>query len=452
MPAPVTDAQARAALAAVIAHGSLRSAARALGMPHSTLQSHVDRARARWPDEWEAAKEAAAATSKPAQAADRRAAKPAPKPAPAADRRAAKPAPKPAPTLNENVELTGLRARSLQLQAQLKEAHRELDSRGATIRAYLGLRNDTPKSPAWASPRVATDSPGVPIFLWSDWHVGETVDPLQVYGVNAYDAAITDARIERLVRRSIFLAKKRERWNDCGGAVIMLDGDFVSGWQHEELVATDWCTPLQAVRFVSSRLVWALERMRETFGKLHIICTPGNHGRLNRRPPAKIAAYSAYDWLIYGFLADTLGKKSGYTFIIPGEGDHVVTVAGTRYLVMHGHELGVKGGDGLIGAIGPIMRGRQKSGRSNASLGRDFDVLVLGHFHQSLWLPGQGLIVNNTSKGYDEYAKREKYVATTPSQTMWWSSPKFGPTMPVEVFVEDPRALAGLTNTKIGAA
>jgi hypothetical protein len=38
-------------------------------------------------------------------------------------------------------------------------------------------------------------------------------------------------------------------------------------------------------------------------------------------------------------------------------------VYGVRFLLNHGDMLGVKGGDGIIGAIGPIMRGEQHNDR-----------------------------------------------------------------------------------------
>src|SRR5260370_4938782 len=75
-------------------------------------------------------------------------------------------------------------------------------------------------------------------------------------------------------------------------------------------------------------------------------------------------------------------------------------VYGLRFLLNHGDMLGVKGGDGIIGAIVPIMRGEIKKSGQSAALGLEYDINIMGHWHQELMLPRA--IVCNTLKGFDE--------------------------------------------------
>jgi predicted phosphodiesterase len=58
-----------------------------------------------------------------------------------------------------------------------------------------------------------------------------------------------------------------------------------------------------------------------------------------------------------------------------------------RFLLNHGDMLGVKGGDGIIGAIGPIMRGEIKKSGQSAVLGLEYDINIMGHWHQELLPP-----------------------------------------------------------------
>src|SRR5262249_43643226 len=112
----------------------------------------------------------------------------------------------------------------------------------------------------------------------------------------------------------------------------------------------------------------------------------------------------------------------------------------------HGDLLGVKGGDGIIGALGPIMRGALKTSRSEAQIDREFDTLVIGHWHQYLTLPG--LIVNNSLKGYDEFARlalRAPY--SRPSQALWFSHPEHGITAHWQVYLDKQRLATD--NTKL---
>lgn len=350
--------------------------------------------------------------------------------------------PVPEPTIDDRIAATRLRDDRSGLRRQLDEAHREIAEWRASARHSAGLREQPPDGMKWPAAKAQaakkSGSLGVPCFLWSDWHIGETVFADQMHGVNRYDRETAEARVGKLAERCALLATSHHAKPDLDRAVLFLDGDFVSGWQHDEHVATDWCTPLEAVRHACSYLRAAIERLLGIFGNILVVCCTGNHGRLfHRRPPAKIQTHQSFDWLIYGFLEDLFAKQPRLKFATPNTGDFLVEVEGTRYLAMHGHELGVRGGDALIGLIGPMVRGRLKVGRSQASYGRDFDVLVLGHFHDPVWLPAQGIVVNNSLVGFNEYAMKSQYVATTPAQMMWWTDPKWGPASPMQVFVED---------------
>ena len=111
---------------------------------------------------------------------------------------------------------------------------------------------------------------------------------------------------------------------------------------------------------------------------------------------------------------------------------------GHRFLLTHGDNLGVKGGDGIIGAIGPIARGTMKIGRSQAVVGQDFDTVILGHWHT--YIPrGEAapVAVNGTLKGFDEFAHiflRVPY--SQPSQALLFVNADHGITAQWEMFLE----------------
>jgi len=112
-------------------------------------------------------------------------------------------------------------------------------------------------------------------------------------------------------------------------------------------------------------------------------------------------------------------------------------VYGQRYLAMHGDHMGVRGGDGIIGALGPIARGEVKVGKQAAAVGRDFDRLLIGHWHQEITLPR--VVVANTLKGFDEYAKDAlRAPPSTPSQPLWFVHPNRPQTSYWNIMVEEP--------------
>jgi hypothetical protein len=149
----------------------------------------------------------------------------------------------------------------------------------------------------------------------------------------------------------------------------------------------------------------------------------------------KERVFTSHEWNVYCGVARHFRKTKHVQFCIPETADCAFNLFGHRYLLTHGDSLGTKGGDGIIGALGPIMRGTLKTHRSEAQIGRDFDTLLIGHWHQYLTLPG--LIVNNSLKGYDEYAHlvlRAPY--SRPSQALWFTHPEHGITAHWQIYLE----------------
>jgi hypothetical protein len=212
---------------------------------------------------------------------------------------------------------------------------------------------------------------------------------------------------------------------------------MVSGGIHPELAKTDEEEILPTVLSVVDVLIWAFESLIGEFGNVFVPCAAGNHGRQTHKPEFKRYVFKNYDWFISQLIARHFRGRKEIVFSIPAENEVHYRVFSKRYLAMHGDMLGVRGGDGIIGSIGPIMRGAMKVGKQQSVIGRDFDTLLIGHFHQSLWLPG--IIVNNTLKGWDEYAKNSlRAPPSTPSQSLWLEHPRWGRTAMREVLLEDP--------------
>ena len=86
----------------------------------------------------------------------------------------------------------------------------------------------------------------------------------------------------------------------------------------------------------------------------------------------------------------------------------------TRFFLTHGDNLGTNGGDGIIGLLGPVMRGDFKIRNIQGAIGNPYDVMVIGHWHQYMALPK--LIVNGSLKGYDEYANLKLRTRPEPPQ------------------------------------
>jgi len=330
-----------------------------------------------------------------------------------------------------------------QLKRDLTAAQKEADKAERVAKELYDFGQRPVDPPKWLTPTrpAPSASKEVPCTIWSDWHYGETVRPEEVGGMNEYTAAIAAERIRRLVEDTIDIC-----FNHMGradkqppGIVVMLGGDMITGDIHDELTATNDRTTMEAVYELRDHIAAGLTRMADAFGKVFVPCVVGNHGRSTKKPRMKGRVYTSFEWLLYKTLADWFSRDKRIQFLIPGESDAHFRVYNHRFLLTHGDSLGVKGGDGIIGALGPITRGQMKVARSEAQIGRDFDTLVIGHWHQDIYGPNDGVIVNNCLKGYDEFARLAMRAPfSVASQQLWWVHPTRGITAKRKVMVQDP--------------
>jgi hypothetical protein len=330
------------------------------------------------------------------------------------------------------------------LRKLVDSIRKENDTAEMIRREIWGLSEHTPAPPSWVSGKGGKiGQRGAPITIWSDWHYGEVVDPEQTGGINTYNKAIARKRAYRLFDTIVDLSLNHMgRANtEYPGIVVCLGGDMVGGDIHEELAWTNDRTSHQAVNDLTDIIAAGLEKMASAFGKVFCPVVVGNHGRSTKRLPMKNRVYTNYDWSIGCNLERYFRKDKRIAIHVPNEADCHFNSFGTRYLLTHGDSLGVKGGDGIIGALGPIMRGTIKLRNSEMQIGNDFDMVLMGHWHQLLWLPG--CIVNNSLKGYDEYTRLGlRAPASRPSQALWFNHPEHGITARWEVFLEGKEAVS----------
>jgi hypothetical protein len=327
------------------------------------------------------------------------------------------------------------------LESELRFVQREhLDAEYVKTK-IIGLSEtlaDT-EPPRWLSkPAKAFTGAGVPTLFLSDLHWGEVVDPRQIGGVNQYNVAIAQQRLRTAVEVTIDLLRNHVNGGKYPGIVLALGGDMVSGDIHEELTATNEAEMMPVLVDLWGALAWAIETLVAEFGNLFGACVSGNHGRDTVKIRAKGRNFTSFDWLLYQFLAKRFESDKRVRFLIPDGSDAHYSVMGHRYLLTHGDQF--RGGDGMIGALGPIIRGDHRKRSRNAQIDMEYDTMLLGHWHQLIQL--QRLIVNGSLKGYDEYAYQANFPFEPPRQALWLTHPDHGITFSAPVHVERPQRQA----------
>jgi predicted phosphodiesterase len=330
------------------------------------------------------------------------------------------------------VQAVDLQGRLRLLETKLAAAEKVKIDVDTVKREIFKLTTDFEDPPDWViKPKKSKAIAGVATLFLSDLHWGEVVFPNQVNGVNEYNLEIAEKRLYSTVEHAVDLVKNHITNNGYPGIIVFLGGDLVSGNIHEELKETNEQPIMPVVMHLAERLTQCLRTLRDEFKRVHLACVYGNHGRNTRKPTAKQSAFESFDWLIYQLLRWKLGDD-GFTWNIPDGSDAFQEVYGHKYLLTHGDQF--RGGDSVIGALGPVTRGDHKKRSRNGQIGLDYDTMCLGHWHQLVQM--QRLIINGSLKGYDEYAYKSNFPFEEPRQALWMTHPELGLTFSMPVYAE----------------
>lgn len=325
-------------------------------------------------------------------------------------------------------EVAGEQAAKARL-AVLEREHAEL-----LRRLDLVERAGTPRPPKWLTPKVVKkDRRATAVAMLSDCHFDEVVRAVEIGGANAYNREIAEIRLRTWAEKVIELNRDHLSGVTVEGLVCLLGGDLFSGNLHD-LAETNADTLPGSILHWSEQLCAAISLLADHFGKVYVPSVVGNHGRLTHKPRTKLRARDNVDWLVGHMVARHFDKVDGVTVSVTDDADAFVKVYDTVHLLTHGDQ--VSGGGGIGGIWPPIMRMIARKRQRYAQT--PFDVVAMGHFHQLIMAPTQGIIVNGSLKGYDEYAAVALNAAPeVPQQAMWLVTPEHKVTWSAPVFVSD---------------
>ncbi len=317
---------------------------------------------------------------------------------------------------------------NIELRRELNRRSDERMTAEKVRKEIFDLAEYSPEPPRWLNKEPGKSSTGIPLICVNDWHWGEYVDPDQVGGVNKFNRAIARDRVRVLNDTVIDLCFNHMTNPTYPGAVVAVLGDMITGNIHEDLAMTNDGPVMWSVNEVENQLIGLLKSWKKRFKKLAVICVPGNHGRNTVKPRINNKVYESYEWLIYCHIEQYFRNDPDVSVYVPNEVDAHFSIFGHRIMATHGDTLGVKGGDGLIGALGPIARGAMKIGAQQRQIGRDFDTLLIGHYH--FFMPrgdATPVLMSSALMGYNTYAHLQLRVrASRPSQALSFIHHKHG--------------------------
>ena len=320
------------------------------------------------------------------------------------------------------------------LRIENKRLQRNELTREAIRQEVFKLPGISPEPPKWTWKTKDKTAIGIPTLMLSDWHWGEVVKPSEILGANEFNLAIAHARAERVVEGAIRLTHDFLPGGQYDGIVVCLGGDMVTGDIHEELTATNDAPIMPTFVDLFSNMAGCINELLKKFGNVFVVCVTGNHGRNTKKIQSKERYATNFDWLLYQMLQKHFDGEKRVQFHVPDGPDAYFKIYNHKYMLTHGDQF--RGGDGMIGPLGPLTRGRHKKASRDNSLDHQWDTMIVGHFHTLMQLPH--LIVNGSLKGLDEYAFQANFGYERPAQALWITHPRQGITFQMPVYADKP--------------
>jgi hypothetical protein len=162
----------------------------------------------------------------------------------------------------------------------------------------------------------------------------------------------------------------------------------------------------------SEQLAAAFTLLADHFGKLHVPVVVGNHGRMEKQKRTHLKARSNLDWHLAHLVARLTADDPRITWSIDEASDAEFEVMGHRHLLTHGDQ--ARGSSGIGGIWPPLMRLTARKQQRQAALGRAFDHLWLGHWHQATF--GPQFTVNGSLVGYSAFSAECNFPVEPPQQ------------------------------------
>lgn len=340
-------------------------------------------------------------------------------------------------------KLAAARRERDRLKNQLGRVELERDELKQTLDIVTDLTHTIPDPPEWLAPEPSGKHRGTPLLLMTDNHFDEVVNPDEMFGLNVYNRDVAEARLRRTFEGAVTLPQQYLGTNlrKKDGIVLAHAGDLITGEIHDELTETNEAKPPETVDYFVDPMVAGIRMLREEYGKVHVVCVPGNHDRLYKKMRAKAQARESWSWLFWKIVAREFRRHTNVTFTIPDGHDTIFPVYDTRFLLHHGDDF--QGGGGIAGPLTPLAIGHYRKSRKHADAVRytgdenlNFDVILQGHVHHRNSIPG--IVTGGAAKGYDEYASKKNFPFEPASQELLIVTPERGLTFQAPIYVQEP--------------
>jgi hypothetical protein len=311
-----------------------------------------------------------------------------------------------------------LRRDNDRLKSELKTANDRLLEALTRLDVLEGVDRLSPVAPKWTVPKRAKSSSAMVVAMLTDTHWDIVVRPEDVAGVNEYNRTIATQRTKSWATKLAALPESGPV-ADVQGLILLWGGDMMPGPIDAAHLVGQEDTSLGTLLYWSEQAAAAIALQAEAYGRVHVVVVVGNHGRQTLKKRTHLKARDNLDWHLAHLVRRQLADDKRVTWQIDEAPDAEFAVYDHRHVLTHGDQ--ASGGSGIGGVFPPIMRMVARKSQRQSALGRPFDHLWLGHFHQ--YLCGPNWTCSSSLIGYDGFAADNNFLAEPPSQAVAYVTP-----------------------------
>lgn len=262
-------------------------------------------------------------------------------------------------------------------------------------------------------------------LLWSDLHFGVDVDPREILK-SEFNWTIASRRMAKLVQQAVqWKPEHREETT----LQIVLNGDILHGIIHLSEANIKEIT--EQIWGATAILAKAIGFLSQHYGRVDVLCLPGNHDRATYRSTERAIAqrWNSHSHQVYLALKCWFRESGHVNFDVPMAGLGSYTAPG-------GHLVFVSHGDtepstSNVGKSFNVAKTTEALLKMNAGevFDRKASVVLFGHWHQpsQFMLPdGTVCIVNGSLIGSESFAQNGiGFFNSMPAQIMFESVPEY---------------------------
>lgn len=294
----------------------------------------------------------------------------------------------------------------------------------------------------WPVPKGQSHQPEEFVALWSDFQIGQKVEPAETVGLEKYNFDIFCDRVDELYKGIYKVWDIHKSVRRIPRLNICMLGDMVEGENIFKGQGFFIDKPLVDQLFDGAiKVATTIRSLAPLFPRIDIFCVIGNHGRAGR--PNEFHHLTNWDYVFYNIIAGLLKAQTNVHLYISTSPVMGVQILNTSLLLMHGDEVPVW--------LGFPMYGIDRAVKSyTIALHKVFDIVCCGHFHTKadMDVSAMEIITNGALPGGSYYSMKRLKTRSIPKQVLFGIHPEIGKSFQYDLKLAKPTELAKITKNQ----